>query len=141
MTDVLLFPDTMFDLRAWLRAHTLLTNLSGGRVFFRIPDDISKAPFLRIYRVGGGVQYGEAPLQDIRIAIEAWGMENKHYTSVRQTVIALESLFHAADNVQLNGAGSTLLLYSQVTSVSDQPDPDTGWPRILLDVIATVRTS
>lgn len=136
MSGTLVFPDAVEDLRQWLRQHPLLADLTGERWFFRIPDEVSGAPFGRLYRVGGGPQASEAPIQDLRIAHEVWGKVDSDYTAVRQTVLALESLYQVASNVLMNN--STALLNARVTGALDAPDPDTGVPRMVCDVLATV---
>lgn len=127
----------MLDLRTWLRSHPLLAApLSAQRVWFRVPTNPSGSPFIRIYRAGGGPQPSEAPIQDIRIAHEVWALLDEDYTLVLQTIQALESIYQQASNLRM-GTG-TVLLNAEVTGVVDSPDPDSGWPRIVLDVLATV---
>lgn len=136
MTDTLVFPDALLDLREWLRVHPLLAGLTSQRVFFRLPPEPSGSPFMRIYRAGGGPQASEAPIQDLRVAHEVWGLMDSDYTLVRQSVQALESLYQGAQNELMNGG--TALLNARVTGASDAPDPDTGWPRVVLDCLLTV---
>jgi hypothetical protein len=129
--------DSLFDLRSWLRSHPDLQPLHGGRVFFRVPDRGLTAPFMRLYRVGGGPQPNtDAPESDLRFAIEVWGLQFADYPVVRQLVNATESAFLQAESVV---SGGTLIQYANVTAAVDAPDPDTGWPRFVVDVVATLR--
>lgn len=130
----------MPDIRAYLRAHPFLSTFTAGRVFFRLPDRISAAPFMRIYRSGGAVQLNsEVPLSDIRIAIEVWGQQNSDYGAVRGTVKAIEAIGHELVPGTVLGPNGTACLNINVTTAVDSPDPDTGWPRVVIDSIWTVR--
>jgi len=123
--------DVLPDLKAWLQS---LNTLAGTRVFFRLPEKPSAAPFMRISRSGGAVlPDSEVPLSVIRVTIEAWGMANSDYDKVRQTVNAVEQAFH---NIGFSptpvGSGASTILWAEVDSIVDMPDPDMGWPRIVL---------
>lgn len=135
----LVFPNTMWDTRAWLRADPTLNPLHDGRVFFRLPDN-PQAPLMRIYKSGGGVQNdSETPMQDIRVALEVWGMQNSDYQKVTQLSLALESVCHQVQpGTLINPDGNTVLHNANFTTGFDSPDPDTGWPRIVCDVVLTV---
>jgi hypothetical protein len=142
MTSSLIFPDVMLDLRYWLRNDPILNPLHGGRVFFRLPKT-TQAPMLRITRIGGGQQANsETPLQDIQCIIEVWGMQNSDYQAVRQLVIALEHVCHQyVPGTPLNPTGNTILWNASFTYATDQPDPETGWPRTMAHVVFTVIAS
>jgi hypothetical protein len=137
-----LYPDAMPDIRSWLRNHSYLASLSAGRVFFSIPPKITQAPFIRIYRSGGGPQAeSEAPVSDIRVGIDVWGLTGADYTAVRSTVRAIEAAAHDFQPGTQLGSTGTIGLNVNVTTAVDTPDPDTGWPRIYMDAIFTVRTA
>jgi len=142
MTSNLIYPDPMWDLRYWLRNDPILNPLHGGRVFFRLPRT-TQAPMLRLTRIGGGQQINsETPLQDLQVIIEVWGMQNSDYQAVRQLVIALEHVCHEyVPGTPLNPTGNTILWNASFTYASDAPDPDTGWPRMLVHVQFTVIAS
>lgn len=129
----------MWDLRYWLRNHPNLQPIHEGRVFFRLPDH-PKTPCIRIYRSGGGVQNeSEAPVQDIRVSIELWGSDFKEYDRLDGLRSLVEDLFDNAEVGQLiNPTGNTILWNANMTTAFDAPDPETGWPRIVCDVILTV---
>jgi hypothetical protein len=138
------FPNAMWDLRYWLRNHPNLAPIHGGRCFFRLPD-FPVSPLMRLYRAGGGVQSdSEVPMQDLRAAIEIWGMTDptsgrSDYTPLTNLQMGLED---ACTNVQpgmlINPSGNTLIHNANFTTGFDSPDPDTGWPRIVCDVTFTV---
>lgn len=148
MTTSLVFPNAMWDLRAWLRAHPYLAPIHDGRVFFRLPDD-PVAPLMRLYRAGGGGAQndGEAPLQDIRLSIEIWGITDEatgrsDYQSLTRLQMGLEAACH--DNqpgTLVNPRGNTILDNANFTTGFDSPDPSTGWPRIVCNVVVTVKAS
>jgi hypothetical protein len=134
------FPDVLKDTQYWLKNHPTLVPINGQRVFFKIPPKPSGSPFLRIYRSGGAVgEDTEIPNQDIRIAVEVWGLMASDYDKVRGTVTAVETLCHEVRSpTLLNPTGLTILNNALVTTAADSPDPDTGWPRYVMDVILTV---
>lgn len=140
--SLLVFPDTMLDVRAWLRADPILNPLHGGRVFFRLPST-PQAPLMRISQSGGATQQdGEVPMQDVRIAAEVWGMRNSDYQAVRQLRLALEHVCHEVQpGTLINPVGNTVLHNANFTTGFDSPDPDTGWPRIVCDIVLTVTAS
>ena len=136
------YPDALPDIRFWLRNHHYLKDLSQGRVFFSIPPSVKKAPFIRIYRSGGGPQSeNEAPIMDLRLGVETWGMAGADYEAVRQTALAIEQAAHDFDPGTVLGPNGTVGQNINPTTAMDSPDPDTGWPRIVLDVVFTVRSS
>ena len=149
MTTQTTYPDYMLDMRAWLRNHPYLAELSGGRVFFRIPPKPSAAPFVRIYQSGGGGQAEEAdaPVLDIRLGIDVWGMAGSDYPAIRATTLALYAIAHDTPPMtQLIGPtssvyawGNTVHMNMNITTALDSVDPDTGWPRKVLDAVWTVR--
>lgn len=133
-------PDAMPDIRAYLRNHPYLANLTAGRVFFHLPDPTMQAPFIHMYRSGGGLSNptSDSPLMDYRVAIVVWGNKGSDYPMVRSTVLAIESMaFLFASNAVL-GPGGTHGKNISVTTSLDSPDPDSGSPRILMDTIWTV---
>jgi hypothetical protein len=132
------YSDYMEDTRAWLRAHPDLNPLHGGRVFFRLPNQRPASPFQRLYRVGGGPTDSYVPQLQIRLALETWGVKDSDYPAVRQLVTACESAFFLVEN---EVSGGTLLESGQITSSVDSPDPDTGWPRLVSDVLLTCRAA
>jgi hypothetical protein len=135
-------PDFLADLKVWLKNNATLTPLVGRRVFFRIPTTPSAWPLLRIYQSGGGViTGGEYPvLSDVRVGIEIWGNTFKLYDKVRQTRIALEEELNNAVPQLLNPPdGQTFLSNAWVTGCVDMPDPSTGWPRFVADVVLTIK--
>lgn len=136
MSDVV-FPDALEDLKAWLASDPTLAPLHGGRVYFRLPNEPTY-PCLRLYRAGGGKQPGQAPEMDLRLAVEVWGGRFEDYPAVRQLATALESVASEVEN-EVVGT-STLLQYALATSAFDQPDPETGWPRIVVDLLVTLRS-
>lgn len=142
MTITSVFPNAMWDLRYWLRNHPNLNPLHGGRVFFRLPDH-PVAPFMRLYRVGGAVQSdSEVPMQDLRLSIEIWGMQDSDFQKLTQLQLGLEdACTNNPSGTLVNPSGNTILDNAGFTTGFDSPDPDTGWPRIVCDVTVTVKAS
>jgi hypothetical protein len=115
--------------------------MHGGRVYFRVPEHAwDKGPVMRLYRVGGAVQpNSEVPMQDIRLSIEIWVQKWKRYPEITDLSSLLET---ACSELQagslINPQGNTRLHNASLNSAFDSPDPDTGWPRIVCDVVVTV---
>lgn len=138
---MIVVPDALNDIRAWLRQHPDLSPLHNGRVFFRIPDNQTQFPLLRIYRSGGGIVAagGDAPVQNVNVSIECWHNTGRGYQALRQLVNAVESaLWQLGASTLINPAGNTVVLDALVTNVIDSPDPDEGWPRFVVDSRFTV---
>lgn len=138
------FPRTLVDMKAWIGKHPNLKPIHGGRVFFRVPDYAwDKGPVMRIYRAGGAVQTNsEAPMQDIRLSVEAWVKEWDNYPVITDLCSLLED---ACTNVQagslINPVGNTILDNASFNTAFDSPDPDTGYPRIVCDIVVTVKAA
>jgi hypothetical protein len=137
------FPDVLNDVRYWLRRHPDLAPITGGAVFFRIPTTPSSWPLQRIYRLGGGVRPGtDAPIQDVLVSIECWHNQDSGYQALRQLVAATESaVWTLPSAARINPSGQTLVTDAAVTNAIDSPDPDTGYPRYVLDTRFTVITA
>lgn len=142
MSVTVVFPDPVWDIRYWLRNHPILNPLHGGRVYLRLPST-TIAPMLRISRVGGGQQQDtEAPISDIQLVVEVWGMQNKDYQAVRQLIIAIEHVCNQlAPGTLASPTGTTILDNANFTTGFDSPDPQTGWPRMICHIIFTVKPS
>lgn len=132
--------DAMGDIKVWLINHATLAPLHDGNVFFRIPDTDPTGQFMRIYRTGGSPQAGDTPLWDIKVSVEAWGTRNQDYDLVRGLATAIEGiLFDVQSPILANPEGNTVILDAEANSGFDSPDPDTGWPRIVVNATFTVR--
>lgn len=133
------YPPAMLDIRYWLRRHPDISPYTNGRTFFRIPEN-AQFPLQRIYRSGGGRQQGrDAPVQDVLVSIECWSNLDGGYQALSQMVTATQS---AVDDLPsrslINPTSTTLVVDAQVTNLIDSPDPDTGWPRFIVDSRFTV---
>jgi hypothetical protein len=135
----LVLPDAMFDIRYWLRNDPILNSLHNGRVFFRL-SRTTIAPMLRISRLGGGLQPNtEAPVQDIQVVVEVWGMKNSDYESVRKLTIAIEHVCNQYPaRTPLNPTGNTAMQNVLFQTAYDKPDDETGWPRMICHITCTV---
>lgn len=138
-----LVPDALPAIRKFFRTSPYTAPLVGGRVFFTIPKtEAPKSPFMRLYRSGGTLQANsEAPIATIRVAIEAWATKPSEYTTVRNLVRGIETAcqtFPAGLRLTPNTTFSTRVLNIVITTAVDMPDPETNWPRVVLDSIWTV---
>lgn len=140
-TTPVMLPDAMPDIRYFLRHHPFLADLSGGRVFFRLPDagKVSGAPFIHLYWVGGGLQPdSEAPIADVQVSLAIWGMTRTDYEAVRLTSLAIQNIAFVFSDMTVLGPGGTIGKYLKITTGLDSPDPDTGAARIILNTVWTV---
>lgn len=130
-------PNTLFDVRAWLRAHPNFADLCPGRTFFRLPDNPANLPCMRLYRAGGGLssQDSDIPEHSPRLSIEIWGNGPKQAPLVTQIQQGLEdACWQIQSPTLINPAGNTILTSATFNTGFDSPDPDTGWPRSVCDV-------
>lgn len=120
----------MPDVKSWLQS---LNTLAGTRVFFRLPVKPSKAPFMRLTRLGGAPDANsETPTSTLRVSIEVWGTDNSDYDNVRKTVLAVEQAVHVIGFSPTPIGSQTTVMWAVVDNSHDSPDPDTGWPRIII---------
>lgn len=132
----ILVADPMPDIRYWLRTQPDLQAIHNGRVFFRIPNQQSQFPLLRIYRHGGGITSdgGDARTSTVNVTVEAWHNVQADYNLARQLAVALESaLWTLPPSTLLNPGSDTVAYNAEVTSTIDMPDPESGWPRLICD--------
>ncbi len=136
----LVFPDVMLDVRYWLRNDPTLNPLHGGRVFWRFPDRNLVAPLQLISQVGGGPQLdSEAPIEDIQMTVQTWGLQNADYQAVRQLDLALKSVCQQYPAGRpMNPTGNTRLHNARFNTSFDSPDGPTGWPRKIAHITLTV---
>lgn len=144
-----LAPDTLADLRVFLRTQPDMQTACAGRVFFRLPDFLftssdsayqtNGTPAARLYRAGGGLRpTSEALIDDANIAVECWGAKGADYPAVRLLYLTIASVLHTTPSgTLLNPAGSSLLLNADVSGAIDAPDPETGWPRLVVHAKCT----
>lgn len=141
-----LLPDFLPDIRTWLRSLDL-AGLMGSRWFFAYPDDFNGPwPAGRVYRAGGGVQAGDTPLQDVRVAAEIRGRPKGAaagtvgtFADVSLATAHLESaLFEIQD--QPIGA-ETVVAGVYGVNVVPSPDPDDGAPRNIVNAVWTIRAA
>jgi len=128
-----IYPDVMAGVRAWARADADLAALVAGRVFFRIPDR-PVYPLIRLYRAGGGPMPGEAPLVTARVAFDCWAAD---YATASRLARTVES---SADQLVPGVAAAGVWFYDASPDQSrDLPDPASGRPRVVVDVLFTCR--
>lgn len=131
-------PDVLPDAKAWLQSLQIV----GNRVFFRLPSRPSNSPFIRISRSGGGPQpNAEVGVTQPRVTVEIWGLMDTDYEAVRGAALAIEQACHDVNRPTPIGSTETVLLGANVLSTFDSPDPDTGWPRIIMSLALDARTA
>ena len=145
-----IFSDPLPDIRWWMRHQTALAALHSGRVFFRIPDNQTLWPVIRIYQLGGQPvnQGGDIPLERLAVSCELWyggstvTVAYGGYPTLRSMTNILKSaLQQLPSGTLLNPNGNTVATDAAVTGVIDRPDPDTGWPRIIVDTTWAVHAA
>lgn len=139
----LVIPDAMPDIVYFLKHTPDVTAYVGTRVFFRIPDPGKEGgfPLIGIHRLAGGIVAagGDVVVANIDVALSVWHNKMSGYDTVRATCTAVESALWQIDNTLLNPAGQTVCQWARVTNTIDMPDPESGWPRIILDATFRVR--
>lgn len=134
LDNVGVYPDTLGDVRTWLRAHQWVQPLVGGRVFFRLPDSPT-FPCVRIYDAGTTQQPGEVPIVDTQVGIDVWGGAYADVVAITRAIAAACHMLAAGTLI----GSTTVVLNADPGTVVDSPDPDTGQPRKVLTATFTVR--
>lgn len=135
-------PDYLPDVRYFLRNNNLLQPLHQGRVFFELPapTKIGGWPVMRLYDLGGGIveHGGDADISQFHIGIECWTNQQSGYQAVRQlSVLTISALRQIDPGALINPSGQTRVSHAVVINSLDSPDPDSGWPRRILDTTWT----
>jgi len=76
------------------------------------------------------------------MSVEVWGNKQSMVAQVWDLVSVLESVCSDVEGgVVLNPAGNTIMDNASFNTAFPNEDPDTGWPRIVCDVLLTVKAS
>lgn len=72
-----LLPDVEGGVKTYLRAFAPLQTLIGQRVFLQVPGPTNGTeptfPLVTVQRVGGGLDTGEAPIDQALLQVDVWG--------------------------------------------------------------------
>ncbi len=134
-----LLPDVEGGMRTFLRNDTDVQAVLDQRVFFR-PDVGAEFPLAAVYRVGGGEDPGEAPVDRAVIQIDVWGnLRNKAecfdaYQAVRKALSKPRSRTVLKTGVVAHGT-------IQVTDVRYLPDPEDNRPRYAITALVTATST
>lgn len=136
MTTQTTYPNAITDIQAYLKNHPYLAELTQGRVFLRLPAKIKTSPFLRLYDSGTApLEDSDAPWLQHRLGMDVWAMDNRDYYLVNETVLALYAIAHDQSPGVVLGPNGTVVKNIAITTSVDSPDPDTGWPRKVMDAL------
>lgn len=114
------------DLRDWARA----VPIAGGRVYMRIPETVPVYPVVRLFRSGGSRQPGDTPIYNVNVAWDVWGGAEADFDAVETATAALVD---AIDYMGADDLSTTRILNADAQNVIISPDPETGWPRNIID--------
>lgn len=135
-------PDVEGALRTYFRAWPPLTGLVAQRIYLSLPRDNVVYPCLDLFRVGGGDDPSEAPVDRALIQINCWGElyanGNGNKTQAAQVAFAVRSGLNA-----LRGrvdVGTVALMGSTVESVIWLLDPADARPRYAVTTLVTAMT-
>lgn len=133
-----LIPDAEVVMVAWAKADTDLDALVAGRVATNLPEDPeSKFPFLRVLRVGGTRDSGEAPVEHAVLQWDAYAVRGAYQSAsqVARTLVA------ALDVWTPGPVGAVGWVYGHriLTGPVRVNEPETGWARFRVDVQTTFR--
>lgn len=124
--------DFMGELRSWLRSDATLNPLHAGRVFFRIPTDLTNFPAIRMYRLGGSLLPGEVDgLRTVRLGLDVFGGEPRQgqagtFAQVDALTNAIEELVHTTEQTAIGT--HTFYGSGEIAGCVFTPDPQTGAP-------------
>ena len=117
---------------AWAKANTALTALLSGRVATNLPAN-PLMPFLRITLAAGASDSGEAPIDQPIMQFDCYDDDEAGLDVLER---ALRDEIAAATHIT-NAHGHLYGL--TVISWAPRPEPNTGWYRMQVDAIATIR--
>lgn len=128
-----MFTDAEGALKTYLRG--LPDTPWAQRVFFGVPKQKTPTmPLLVVGRIGGGPQFGETPLEDVRLSIDCWGIAKQQ---AADTMRALTTAIFDLASTDLDD--ETVALNGSVDSVVWLPDDTVGLSRYSVDVTLTLK--
>lgn len=142
MTLATLYADVEGPLRAWLRAHPDLADLTnnGQWVYFSAPDrsDVKPAQWLTLRRIGGGPTPGEVPMDDALITFGAYARSKGAAAILAARLVNILAAIQAPVTM-----GDIEALDAQVTLWAFQPDEsiEPALPRVVVDAAILFRAA
>lgn len=117
---------------AWAKANTALNAILAGKVATSLPAS-PPLPFLRITLGAGASDDGEAPIDQPIMQFDCYAANEADLDVLERT---LRDECRAAIHIS-NSHGHLYGL--TVLSWAPRPEPNTGWHRMQVDAIATIR--
>jgi len=140
------YPDIEGALRTWLRTQTALTAVVGSRIFFGVPRSVTETdfPMVALFRVGGGNDRGDAPIDIALVQFDVWGKIDASGNGVKAgattAVNALRATLQSVNGPTLLDAHTTCHGIT-VESVVWLPNPDDDRPRYVVTAeVTSIRT-
>lgn len=126
------WPDPEGLTRDALKADSGVSAIVGNRVFFGIPKRAGEAtyPMITVFRVGGGQDSSEVPLDDALVQVDCWGSFDAQGNGLKAQCTALVNAVRSS----LEAMGTVTRIAGvelgvNVESVLWLPDPDNARPR------------
>lgn len=123
-------PDFLTDFKDWAIAHPDLT----ANVVWRFPKQ-PVYPIILLHGAGRVRLAGEAPFWSQRLAYQVWTNDDAQFTAIKNLA---DALCGALDDItSMTVIGTSLVRSVTGTSCDESPDPDTGWPRFIVNTRIT----
>lgn len=139
MSDVQVFADVEAAVKAWAKAHPLLTPLIAGRVF--LAPNANSAAHIHLERVGGTADASEAPVDHARIRFHCWSPNNNQAAAIAYTVMRACREMTANTPMGAAAVGFGARVLSGPVPVRIEADQLAGWHRYRLDVEFSIRAA
>lgn len=117
---------------AWAKANTALTAILSGQVSTKLPAP-PPMPFLRITLAAGASDSGEAPIDHPIMQFDCYDDDEAGLDVLERTLRDEMAATVHFSNSHGHLYGLTVL------SWAPRPEPNTGWHRMQVDAIATIR--
>jgi len=139
MVDTGLLPDAEVIAVAWARNNPALNSLLSGRVSTRLPSSPT-FPHLRVFRVSGTVDDGEAPLDQAHLQWDAYAGTGAASPDYETASLVARTLIAQTRNggIKVPDIG-TILGFQILAGPTRMDEPTTGWARYLVETLILTR--
>lgn len=135
-TEVVPDPDVEEGARQWARSLEIpnVVDADGAAAVYFGPPTTLPEVYITLYRVGGAPQRGEAPLRDVRITWNVYGLTKNNARAAAGWLVG-----HIEAVSEIPMAGSTYCYGATVDTAYWAPVPDSRHVRYVVDSTFTVR--
>lgn len=126
------FADAEAAVQGWLKKQPQVTALTGQRIFLGLPRKGPSAyPCLSIFRLGGGPEEGDYPIDRVHLQIDCWGNAGDKLRTWSVAKAVVSSLLSMQCGTLLSETVRGMGVHG--ITVPYLPDPGTGQARYVVD--------